>query len=181
MRKILLAMDGSDHAQRALELAVIVAKATGSELTILNVATEGPITEGERLLVKAEYAPSFRHALDMVPPPLPLQAADPIPGGPSALIRPELPAVSGAAMRQELGEQIVQQAAAMAKSEGVGKVDTVVEYGDPARVIVRQAEELKADMTFLGSRGLGDLQGLLLGSVSHKVAHAARGSVVIVK
>jgi nucleotide-binding universal stress UspA family protein len=63
----------------------------------------------------------------------------------------------------------------------VTKVSTAVEIGDPASVIIRQAKALEADMTVLGSRGLSDMEGLLLGSVSHKVAHVAPGSVVIVK
>ena len=81
-------------------------------------------------------------------------------------------------MRQVLGEQMVRQAALMAESKGVAKVSTAVENGDPASVIIRA---LEADMTILGSRGLSDMEGLFLGSVSHKVAHAAPGSVVIVK
>ena len=36
-------------------------------------------------------------------------------------------------------------------------------------------------MVFLGSRGLGDAKGLLLGSVSHKVMHLAPCTCVAVK
>ena len=39
----------------------------------------------------------------------------------------------------------------------------------------------KVDAIVMGSRGLGDLESLLLGSVSHKVAHAAPCSCVIVR
>jgi nucleotide-binding universal stress UspA family protein len=51
---ILLAIDGSGHAQRALDLAVMLAKATGSELAILNVVTGHPITDAERNLAETE-------------------------------------------------------------------------------------------------------------------------------
>ncbi len=40
---------------------------------------------------------------------------------------------------------------------------------------------LHVDMIFLGSRGLGDAQSLLMGSVSHKVAHLAECTCVSVK
>jgi nucleotide-binding universal stress UspA family protein len=39
----------------------------------------------------------------------------------------------------------------------------------------------KCPTVVMGSRGLGGIQGLLMGSVSHKVSHAAACSVVIVK
>ena len=58
---------------------------------------------------------------------------------------------------------------------------TLLEDGDPASTILRVAKGLDADMIVLGSRGLGDAKGLLLGSVSHKVAHFAECTCVSVK
>ena len=176
MRKILLAMDGSSHAQRALDLAVMLANATGSELAILNVVTGHPISDAERSLAETEYWTEVSGALDALPPVAPEEGPQTIPSGPGALIRASHE--TGAVVRQVLGEQMVRQAALMAESKGVAKVSIAVENGDPASVIIRA---LEADMTILGSRGLSDMEGLLLGSVSHKVAHAAPGSVVIVK
>jgi nucleotide-binding universal stress UspA family protein len=56
-----------------------------------------------------------------------------------------------------------------------------VKRGQPARTIVSTAEEVQADAIVLGSRGLGDVSGLLLGSVSHKVASLAKCNVITVK
>jgi nucleotide-binding universal stress UspA family protein len=56
-----------------------------------------------------------------------------------------------------------------------------VEVGDPASAIVSVATAEKPDMLVMGSRGLGDIQGLLMGSVSHKVSHLAPCTVVTVK
>jgi nucleotide-binding universal stress UspA family protein len=176
VRRILLAVDGSDHADKALDLAVTLAKATGSELVILNAVSDQPITEAEQDLAETEYWAEVSGALGAATPSPEPQA---IPEGPGALIRSSRHV--GAAVRRVLGEQIVRQAAAMAQGKGIAKVTTAVENGDPASVIVKQAKALKADLTILGSRGLGDVKGLLLGSVSHKVAHSAPGSVVIVK
>ena len=39
----------------------------------------------------------------------------------------------------------------------------------PAHAIVETAKFANVDMIFLGSRGLGDMRGLMMGSVSHKV------------
>lgn len=56
-----------------------------------------------------------------------------------------------------------------------------VRRGQPARTIVSTANELECDTIVIGSRGLGDMTGLLLGSVSHKVASLAECTVVTVK
>ena len=56
-----------------------------------------------------------------------------------------------------------------------------IEVGDPAAAILEVAKGRKADLIVMGSRGLGDLQGLLLGSVSHKVGHLADRTCITVK
>lgn len=45
--------------------------------------------------------------------------------------------------------------------------------GDPAGEILKVCREKGIDLIVMGDRGVGDLQGLLLGSVSHKVVQAA--------
>ncbi len=56
-----------------------------------------------------------------------------------------------------------------------------MECGRPADVIARYAEEGGFDMIAIGSRGLGRLKKLLLGSVSNSVLQEARCSVGVVK
>lgn len=53
--------------------------------------------------------------------------------------------------------------------------------GDPARSIETAAEEREVDLVVTGSRGIGDLQRLLLGSVAHHVLLHARCSVLIMR
>jgi len=43
------------------------------------------------------------------------------------------------------------------------------------------AQSKSVDMIVMGSRGRGDLEGLLLGSVSHKLTHAAHCTCVVVR
>lgn len=50
----------------------------------------------------------------------------------------------------------------------------------PAMAIVTAAEDLKVDAIVLGSRGLGNFKGLIIGSVSNKVLHSAKCRVVLV-
>ena len=133
MRKILLALDGSGHAQRALDLAVMLAKATGSELAILNVVTGHPITDAERNLAETEYWTEVSGALDALPPAAPEEGPQTIPSGPGALIRASHE--TGAVVRKVLGEQMVRQAALMAESKGVAKVGTSVQLADSVEAI----------------------------------------------
>ncbi|TWI54050.1 universal stress protein [Halalkalibacter nanhaiisediminis] len=53
--------------------------------------------------------------------------------------------------------------------------------GDPATSIVRFAKESRSDLIVIGSRGLNQLQQMVLGSVSHKVAKRATCPVLIIK
>ncbi|WP_026380745.1 universal stress protein [Afifella pfennigii] len=78
-------------------------------------------------------------------------------------------------------DYIIAEAAKAARDKGAEDVETLVVEGDPARRIVETAKEKGADTIVMGSRGLGDLQGLLLGSVSHKVTHLAPCTCIIVR
>ncbi len=52
--------------------------------------------------------------------------------------------------------------------------------GDPAQEIITAAREKRADLIVMGSRGRGQLEGLILGSVSERVLHSAQMPVLIV-
>jgi len=54
-------------------------------------------------------------------------------------------------------------------------------FGHAAREIVDDAIEVDADVIVLGSRGRGDLAGLLLGSTAHKVIHLSDRPVLVVR
>ena len=57
--------------------------------------------------------------------------------------------------------------------------DTV--FGYAAREIVSDAAGAGADVIVMGSRGRGDLAGLVLGSTAHKVIHLADRPVLVVR
>jgi nucleotide-binding universal stress UspA family protein len=54
-------------------------------------------------------------------------------------------------------------------------------YGYAAREIVEDAKSRDASVIIMGSRGHGDLAGLVLGSTAHKVIHLADRPVLVVR
>lgn len=57
----------------------------------------------------------------------------------------------------------------------------LVRHGDPAREILAGAWEIQDDLIITGSRGLGDLQRIMSGSVAHHVLLHSRSSVLIMR
>ena len=82
---------------------------------------------------------------------------------------------------QTLAERVLRLAKHSATSPGIAEINNVIEEGDPAERILACAERENADLIVLGSRGLSDLKGLLLGSVSHKVSHLSSCTCMTVK
>lgn len=64
--------------------------------------------------------------------------------------------------------------------EGI-ETERVMETGSPAPVIIDVAEEHGVDLIVMGSRGLGLVKGVLLGSVSQYVVENAKCAVMVVK
>ncbi|MFT5440300.1 MAG: nucleotide-binding universal stress UspA family protein [Alphaproteobacteria bacterium] len=78
-------------------------------------------------------------------------------------------------------EKILESAAIRANNAGAENVSSQSHRGDPAQLILDVAKTVGADMIVMGSRGLGELKGLLVGSVSDKVLHHAEVPVTIVR
>lgn len=53
--------------------------------------------------------------------------------------------------------------------------------GHVAKNIADTARELESDLIVMGSRGLSDVQGILLGSVTHKVMHLTHTAVLVTR
>ncbi len=80
---------------------------------------------------------------------------------------------------QAAGE-IVQRGAAVVSTKGIPVTTDVLE-GPPAEAVLRAAEAEKCGLIVMGSRGLGQFEGLLMGSVSDRVLHHAKVPVMIVR
>lgn len=142
-KKILVAIDGSKHSEKALAHAGAMARSFSAELHIL-------------------YVSALSKQL-----PLP----DQIKGSKTAQFSPSHP---------ESYTKTVLTEALQSIPAGV-KAITHDEPGEPRVVIVEFAEHNGCDMIVVGSRGLGTVSGLLMGSVSAFVVHRAKCPVLVIK
>jgi nucleotide-binding universal stress UspA family protein len=86
-------------------------------------------------------------------------------------------------MRQLAADQSQWILGAIEERLRVAAVPHTVEMreGDPAETIARRAEELGCDAIVMGSRGMGRIAGLLMGSVATRVVHLTSLPVTLVK
>lgn len=82
---------------------------------------------------------------------------------------------------QKAGKAVIEAATKIVDQHGHVAAETVIAHGSPAHNIVEYAKGNKVDMIVMGSRGLSDFGGLMLGSVSHKVSHLADCTCVTVR
>jgi nucleotide-binding universal stress UspA family protein len=78
------------------------------------------------------------------------------------------------------GEALLAMSEQNLDSAGL-EVNTVLARGDAATEIITYVNQNKIDLVVVGSRGLSQVGGWLLGSVSRKLVHYAGCSVMIVK
>jgi len=76
--------------------------------------------------------------------------------------------------------QILLRARHLAQQSGLTEIRTVSGLGDAAAFIIEVAEREAVDLVVLGKRGRSRLAGILLGSVSQRVATLAPCSVQVV-
>ncbi len=81
---------------------------------------------------------------------------------------------------EDKGKEILEKTVGIFKNEGLS-IDGMIDKGDPAEVILEHAERGNYDHIIMGSRGVSELRGVALGSVSHKVIHLANCRVTLVK
>lgn len=150
IKKILVAIDGSEPAWKALDLATELAKAHQAKLIVLHVIAYEPAPEALRSFAEVEgvraeeEAARFRYG-------------------------------------RTLGDALTGEAEARTSAAGLAAIEALTAEGKPAAVIVETAKAEGVDMIVMGSRGLSEPRALLLGSVSHKVAHLAPCTCVTVK
>ena len=129
MQRILVALDGSEHSDKALDLASDIAAKYGAELVLLHVMSDSPLSDGERYLAETEYVDELLSSLQA-----------PVLEGGDARLRAErvLRYYSDVArrFRQAFGERLIRRAQDRAREKGVQTIQTVLEGGDPGEVAI---------------------------------------------
>ena len=176
MKNILVAVDGSDHSKRAVGLAADIAVKYDAKLVLVHAIDSRPLSDSEKRLAEAEYADRIasRVASSGI-----VDSRATGPGGIGPIFKHH--AETGLIIRTALGEGLLDAASRDAKENGATDVQTILENGEAADVILDTADKQKANLIVIGSRGQGDLKSLFLGSVSHKVAYRSDINVITVK
>lgn len=175
INKVLVATDGSENAERAVIFASELAARYGASLTVLHVLLRDHLDEGLRRFAEVEHIaepdrPSLPSMMEQIPEA----------HFPHTLVPAEAAGSADEVVRA-VADQVLRAAEDVALENGVEKISKVTKDGNTARCILETADEMRADLIVIGSRGLSEIRELLLGSVSHRVSHMARCAVTLVR
>jgi nucleotide-binding universal stress UspA family protein len=150
--KMLVCTDGSEHSQKALEKASKIASAPGiEELAVINVYDS-----------KMDLHTSAWGSRDF------------------AVTETDIKRLREMHEEQkEVRKKMLDDAVRYLAEKGI-TARAILKEGHPSHTIVNVAEEEGFDTIVIGSRGLGGLKKLLLGSVSNAVAQEAVNCTVII-
>ncbi len=171
--RILVAIDGSDSADKAFTVAADLAKQYGAELALVYAATSDQVSEAERRLAESEHLADSEDLRTLKP--LEGMATDGTYPLPNLLDHSHY---VGLKVRMALGQRLLARYREQAEEKGVKVISADVEDGAPDDVIIDKAKAVGADAIAMGSRGFSDLKGLVVGSTSHKVSSRAPCSVL---
>jgi len=175
IKTILVPTDGSSHATKAVQLAADLAGKYKAKIVLLHVLLRDATPTALKQMTRGlGLSAKTRRDLDDLEA-IPLEAASI--GGDFAPIAVPVPD----RILTEVGGLIAEKARKAAAAKGAKKVTVKIVGGGAADSIIAAAKKEKASMIIMGSRGLGNIKGLLLGSVSHKVSALAECTCVTVK
>jgi len=151
--KILVCTDGSEHSQKALEEASKIASGCDVyEVAIIHVYNSTP----DYAYLRGGY-------------------------GRGTVTKEDLKLFRKIEEQQkEERKKILSEALKIFEKNNI-KARTIFEEGHPSEVIRRVASEEGFDLIVIGSRGLGGLKKIVLGSVSSAVVNEAEVNVLTVK
>jgi nucleotide-binding universal stress UspA family protein len=81
---------------------------------------------------------------------------------------------------RDAGTKLLMKPIEALKKDKLLNASTVL-VGDPARVIAEYVGDNRCDAVIMGTRGLGPIGGLVMGSVASKVIHLVKVPVTLVK
>ncbi|TDO91320.1 nucleotide-binding universal stress UspA family protein [Halanaerobium saccharolyticum] len=153
MKKILVAVDGSQSAQNAAQKAAELAEDLNAEVTLIHVYTESAEIPVNQFNEVASYlsAETLENIMD--------QQEDTI---------------------KEKRQRILDDDAEFFEEKGISP-DKVLLHGDPADTVCDYAEENDFELIIVADKGHGKVERFLLGSISDKIVRHAKTSVMVVK
>ena len=175
IKEILVPIDGSSHANKALDLAADIAEKYSAKIIILHVLLrDTPIDDVMTLCKDLKASESIMKNLERTVDTAYAAAASSPYGG--TVFMP----IQEDTLR-DIGTLITEKACTVLTEKNLKDFSIHIVDANPADCIIKAAEEENVDMIVMGNRGLGRLSGLLMGSVSYKVNHQASCTCVTVK
>lgn len=151
-KKILVAIDGSDPSNRALDYAIDISAKWGAKLVILVVVPKTTV------------------------PIFPDQGI----GSASILVYGELERYEE--RMKEIYRNVLNDALEKVKRQNKElEVEGILKEGRPSSTIVDMAERDGVDLIVIGSRGVGGITGWILGSTSRKVVDSCTKPILVIK
>lgn len=172
IKNILCALDGSSHAEKALNLAIAMAQKFDARLILFHVLMRNLDTEEIRRFSEVEGLTK-----ESVAEVNRLQTVD---GRVEVGLPYEAKAIPSDTL-VKLAQHILKSAQADAEAKGVSNTTIVMGDGEPAARILACAKQENIDCIIMGSRGLSNIQALLEGSVSRKVSNRAACTTIAVR
>ena len=156
-RTVLVPVDGSEYSRMALEVAHRLVTPNQATIYILHVPEIPPARDALGMAAGATALTFSREQIEQAGREL----------------------IEKLEHAEESGHHLIDR---LESAVGMTHVETkpVVSMGRPAEVILEEAKRQGVDAIVMGSRGMSDLKGLLIGSVSHKVMHTAPCRVILV-
>lgn len=171
IKKILVPVDGSPHSVKAVELASDLASKYDAEIVLLHVLLRGHMPDGLKKAIEIEVGARKTSSDHLVNMPQQIMAR----------VGNKKDTQLSLEELNYIGKYVLSSVARICRDKGIATVQERVEEGNPANIIIKIAKEVSADMIVMGNRGLSDFQGILVGSVSHKVSNLAKCTCVTVR
>lgn len=151
-RRIIVPVDGSPSSEKALNYAILLARAYGAEMQIIHAIRHIELT---KTVMMRSFSSKAAFSTDELYEDLKKEAYRWI-------------------------DEYERKAKSAGVSNVTAKI--LVEVGkSEVQMISEYAEAVKADMVVMGSRGLGTFKRLVLGSIAHGVVSHAHCPVLVVR
>lgn len=142
MLKILIAVDGSEHANRAIEAVGKMARSSLDLEAILVCVSPEPIFYGDYTVATIQKIEEDQ---------------------------------------KQQQNTVLTKAMELAKAQGLKLGEPARAYGVIANEIVRIANDRQVDQIAMGTRGMGAMGNMILGSVAQRVIHQSAVPVLLTK